>query len=314
MPTITEIYVGIDVSKAHLDVAFDGSDHTRRFDNDLDGHVALLEQLKPLAIGRIVLEATGGYERPIVAELSSVKLPVAVINPRQVRDFARAVGQLAKTDAIDAHVLARFAKTVNPETRPVPDRNAVLLQEKLARRRQLVVMITAEGNRLKQARSHAVRQNIKAVLDLLKQQLNDLDDDLDQAIQACPAWRAKNNLLKAVPGIGNQTSRCLIAGLPELGQCSRGQIASLVGVAPLNRDSGLMRGRRTTWGGRASIRRALYMATLVATRYNPVIQQHYQHLLAIGKKKKVALVACMRKLLVILNAMLREQKTWRTSP
>ncbi len=314
MPITDEVCVGIDVSKAYLDVASNDSQLEMRIDNDPAGHADLIEKLEGVAATRVVLEATGGFERPVVAAMLAAKLPVVVVNPRQVRDFARAVGQLAKTDAIDACMLARFGAAVKPQTRPLPDEKALVLQEKLGRRRQLVQMITAESNRFKQAFNHEVRQNIQAVLSMLKQQLNDLDDGLDQAIRDCPAWRAKDDLLKGVPGIGNQTSRCLIAGLPELGQCSRGQIASLVGVAPLNRDSGLMRGQRTTWGGRASIRRALYMATLVASRYNPVIQQHYQRLLATGKKKKVALVACMRKLLVILNAMLRDQKHWRTSP
>lgn len=242
----TKVCVGIDVSKAYLDVAFDDPAMETRFDNDPAGHAALVEKLEGVTVTRVVLEATGGYERPIVAALLAGKLPVVVVNPRQVRDFARAVGQLAKTDAIDACVLARFGAAVQPETRPLPDEKARVLQEKLARRRQLVQMITAESNRFKQALNREVRQNIETVLSMLKQQLKDLDNGLDQAIQDCPAWRATDDLLKGVPGIGDQTSRCLIAGLPELGQCSRGQIASLVGVAPLNRDSGLMRGRRTT--------------------------------------------------------------------
>jgi len=261
---------------------------------------------------RVVLEATGGYERPIVATLACQE-PVVVVNPKQVRNFAKALGQLAKTDAIDAKILARFAADIKPDIRPLPDEKALDLQEKLARRRQLVQMRTAESNRLGQTFSPTVHASIEGMLNTIDQQIKDLDDDLHQAIKASPAWQAKVDLLKAVPGIGDQTARCLIAQLPELGQCSRGQIAALVGVAPINRDSGAMRGRRTIGGGRASVRCALYMATLVATRYNPKIKAYYQRLVASGKKKKVALIAAMRKLLVILNAMLRDRKTWRAT-
>jgi transposase len=258
-----------------------------------------------------VLEATGGYERPAVAAMLAAKLPVIVVNPRQVRDFARAIGQLAKTDTIDARLLARFATTLQPDIRPLPDEKTLVLQEKLARRRQLVAMRTAESNRLGQTFAPAVHASIQAVLDFLDRQLKDLDDGLDQAIKDTPAWQEKVDLLKGVPGVGDQTARSLVAQLPELGQCSRGQIAALVGVAPVNRDSGAMRGRRTTFGGRASVRTALYMATLVATRHNPKIRAYYQRLVNSGKKKMVALVAAMRKLLIILNAMLRDQKQWR---
>jgi len=240
--------------------------------------------------------------------------PVVVANPRQVRDFARAIGQLAKTDTIDARVLARFAKVIEPEVRTLPDEKSVELQEKLARRDQLVQMRTAENNRLKQAISKAVEKSIQAMLDAIDEQLRSVDDDIDRLIRSSPAWQAKVDLLKGVPGVGEQTARCLVAQLPELGSCSRQKIAALVGVAPINRDSGTMRGRRTTFGGRANVRRMLYMATLVATRHNPVIRAYYQRLVAAGKRKMVALVAAMRKLLVILNAMLRDQKTWAFQP
>lgn len=306
------VCVGIDVSKQSLDLATDPAQATRQFSNDAQGHAALIKHLQSLGpIKLIVLEATGGHERTLAATLVAARLPVAVVNPRQVRDFARATGQLAKTDRLDAVVLARFARTINPQLRTLPDENTHVLQEKLARRSQLVQMITAEGDRLKQARSRGVQASIEQVLTLLQQQLQDLDDDLDTLIRQSPAWCEKQELLKGVPGIGDQTARQLIINVPELGQCSRQQIASLVGVAPFNRDSGKMRGQRTIQGGRAHVRATLYMATLVATRFNVVIRRHYQNLLAAGKRKKVALVACMRKLLTMLNAIVREGKPWK---
>ena len=312
MNTPNPVSVGIDVAKAHLDVATDPNSPVTRFDNNPDGHAALVHQLQTINPQRVVLEASGGYERHAVAAMLAAMLPVIVVNPRQARDFARAIGQLAKTDALDARLLARFAATIQPDIRPLPDENALVLQEKIARRRQLVAMRTAESNRLQQSFAPAVHASIQAVLDFLDRQLKDLDDDLDQAIKDTPAWQEKVDLLKGVPGVGDQTARSLVAQLPELGQCSRGQIAALVGVAPINRDSGTMRGKRTTHGGRASVRTALYMATLVATRHNPKIRAYYQRLVASGKKKMVALVAAMRKLLLILNAMIRDQKHWRT--
>ncbi len=307
-----QVWLGIDVAKDALDLAVDGVEAVKRFDNNPSGHAALIEAVRTQDVQRVVLEATGGYERAIVAALLAGNIPgVVVVNPRQVRDFARATGKLAKTDQIDARVLARFARAVAPPVRTLPDAKALELQEKLARRGQLVQMRTAESNRQKQAVSVAVAQSIQAMLEAIDTQLKEVDEQLDQAIRESPAWQAKVDLLKGVPGVGDQTARSLVAQLPELGQCSRQQIAALVGVAPVNRDSGTMRGRRTTFGGRASVRRALYMATLVATRHNPVIHAYYQRLVASGKKKMVALVASMRKLLTILNAMLREQKEWR---
>jgi len=302
--------VGIDVAKGQLDIADTRSEHHWATSNDPEGHDQVRQRLTELNPAVIVLEATGGYERPIVAELAAAGLPVVVVNPRQVRDFARAIGRLAKTDAIDAAVLAQFGMAVKPEIRPIPDEHAAALHELLARRRQLVQMRTAESNRLKQAHTRRVKTSIQHVLELIHQQLEHLDDDLDRLIRQCPAWQKKYDLLTGVKGIGPQTARTLLIELPELGRASRQQIAALVGVAPLNRDSGMMRGRRTTWGGRASIRSTLYMATLVAVRHNPRLRAVYQRLLQRGKRKKVALVACMRKLLVILNAMLRDQKPW----
>jgi len=308
---MNEVCIGIDVAKAHLDLAIFGHEANERFTNDPAGHAALVEHLANRNVQRIVLEATGGYERAAVAALLDAGLPVVVANPRQVRDFARATGKLAKTDAIDAQVLAHFAHAVAPQLRPLPDAKALELQEKLARRQQLVQMHTAESNRLKQAAGDAVGKSIQAVLDVLDAQLRTLDDDIHRLIRESPDWSAKVELLKGVPGVGDQTARTLVAQLPELGSCSRQQIAALVGVAPVNRDSGTMRGRRTTFGGRASVRRVLYMAALVATRHNPTLRTYYQRLVAAGKKKMVALVATMRKLLVTLNAMLRDQKPWR---
>jgi transposase len=307
--------VGIDVSKDHLDVAWEPAfSPPRRFPNTPEGRADLHALLARQNPQRIVLEATGGYERPLVAELLQARLPVAVVNPRQVRDFAKALGQLAKTDRLDAAVLARFAQRVQPVIRPLPDAQLQALEELVARRRQLIQMRTAEGQRLAQAASPRVRQSIQEVLDLIDKQLRDRDDELEQLLQQCPAWQAKADLLRSVPGVGDQTARALVAQLPELGTCSRQQIAALVGVAPLNRDSGQFRGHRTTWGGRATVRCALYMATLVATRRNPLIARLYQRLCAAGKLKKVALVACMRKLLTILNAILRDQRPWRYLP
>lgn len=305
------VTVGIDVSKDHLDVA--SPEGAKRWSNDLAGHQQLIDHLRNWSLETIVLEATGGYERAVVAELAAADLPVVVVNPRQVRDFARATGRLAKTDTIDALVLAEFGRAVKPLRRPLRSEQQRDLQQQLSRRRQLVGMLTAERNRLGQATDVLVCKTIEAIRQTIQQQINELDNQLQRAIEQTPAWRDKENLLKSVPGIGPQTALTLLIELPELGLCSRQEIAALVGVAPINRDSGKMRGRRTTWGGRASVRSALYMATLVAAHHNPVIRSHYQHLQQTGKKKKVALIACMRKLLCILNAMLRDNKIWKNS-
>jgi transposase len=303
------IVIGIDVSKDRLDVAT--PDGTTQWPNDPDGHQQLIKHFAKWPLEAIVLEATGGYERAVVAELAVAGLPVVVVNPRQVRDFARATGRLAKTDAIDAGILAQFGQAIRPEKRPLPSEKQLKLQQQLARRRQLVGMLTAENNRWQQATDKLVRKSIEAVRKTLCTQLDQMDDQLQRTIEQTPAWREKENLLRTVPGVGPQTALALLAELPELGTCSRQQIAALVGVAPFNRDSGAKRGQRTTWGGRPAVRTALYMATLVATRHNPVIRKHYQHLQSAGKRKKVALTACMRKLLCMLNAILREQKPWR---
>jgi len=303
---------GIDVSKARLDVDF--SDDRPGFGaaNDPAGHAQIVQTLKSTSALRIVIEATGGYERTIVAELAAAGLPVVVVNPRQVRDFAKATGRLAKTDAIDAKVLALFAIAIQPPLRPVEDAQSQVFTELLTRRRQLVQMRVAESNRLAQARDRRVRKSIEGVIKLLDRQIDSIDGEIDQHIQNSDIWKEKEELLLAVEGIGPTTARTLLADLPELGSASRQQIAALVGLAPFNRDSGTLRGQRTIVGGRAPVRSVLYMATLTATMRNPVIRAHYQHLLAKGKRKKVALVACMRKLLTILNAILREKKPWRS--
>jgi len=308
------IWIGIDVAKAQLDLARSDQDAARAFANDPDGHAALVEHVRAAAPVGVVIEATGGYERTIVGELCAAKLPVVVVNPRQVRDFARAIGQLAKTDRIDARVLARFGERIQPEVRPLPDENTLIFKDKLTRRRQLVRMRTAETNRQHQAVTPAVRASIQAMLDTIKAQLQAIDNDLDGMIRESPAWREKENLLLSVPGVGDQTARSLLVELPELGDCTRQQVAALVGVAPINRDSGTMRGQRATWGGRAQLRHALYMPTLCAIRHNPDLRAMYRRLVAAGKRKKVAIIACMRKLLVMLNAILRRGTPWQENP
>jgi transposase len=308
------ISVGIDVSKENLDVDFAPTREPMRFANTPAGHAAIVKRLSSMKLRVIVLEATGGYERAIAAELAAAGLPVAVVNPRQVRDFARATGRLAKTDQIDAAVLADFGLAIRPPQRPLPDAETVEMREKLARRRQIVEMMTAETNRLEHVTAKSVRRSIATVRNLLQQQLAHIEDDLDQMIRRSPLWQEKAELLRSVPGIGPQNVRMLLVQLPELGHCSRQQIAALVGVAPLNRDSGKFRGKRTIWGGRGDLRACFYMAALAATRSNPKIRAHYQRLLENGKCKKLALTACMRKLLTILNAMVRDRRTWQIAP
>jgi transposase len=300
-------YAGIDVSKAELEVAV--GEQAWTVSNDVAGTEALVDRLRESSPELVVLEATGGHETAAVAALAEAGLPVVVVNPRQVRDFGRATGQLAKTDRIDARVLALFAERVRPEVRPLPDADAQELQALLARRRQLIGMMVAEKNRLKTAPA-AVAKGIRRHIEWLKRQLKSVDSDLDGRIRKSPVWRAKEDLLRSVPGIGPVASRTLIGELPELGKLNRRQIAALAGVAPLNRDSGTLRGKRMVWGGRRSVRVALYMAALTASQCNPVIREFYERLLARGKPPKVALTACMRKLLVILNAMARDGVPW----
>jgi len=302
-------YIGIDIAKAHLDLAVHLSGEPWRVTNDDAGISATVTHLRELDPTLIVVEPTGGLELPLTAALAAAGLPVAVVNPRQVRDFAKATGRLAKTDRLDAQVLAHFAQAVQPTPRPLPDAQTQELAAFLARRHQLVQMLTAEKNRLGTTRL-PVSQRVRAHISWLTQELADIDKQLSDSIRESPIWRAKDDLFQGVKGIGPVVSITLMADLPELGTLDRWGIAALVGLAPFNRDSGLRRGKRRVWGGRARVRAALYMATLVATRYNPVIKAFYHRLLEAGKVKKVALTACMRKLLTILNAMLKHNRPW----
>jgi len=302
-------YAGIDVSKAQLDVALRGSDRHWSVANDETGISELVTALQAVRPVLIVLEATGHLEMPLTAALLAAGLAVAVVNPRQVRDFAKATGHLAKTDTLDAQVLAHFAQAVHPPARPLPDANTQALAAVVTRRRQVVEMLTAERNRCASAAS-AVRPRIERHIEWLVQELADLDTDLRQRVQASPAWCAQAQILQSIPGIGPTTACTLLAELPELGQLDRRKIAALVGVAPFNRDSGPRLRQRHIWGGRTAVRTTLYMATLVATRCNPIIKVFYQHLLDSGKPKKVALTACMRKVLIIANAMLKHNVPW----
>jgi transposase len=307
-----KVYVGIDVAKDWLDVAQRPGGEAWRVPSDERGVAALVERLKSVRPTLVVLEATGGLQIPAVAALAAAGLRTVVVNPRQVRQFAGATGRLAKTDAIDAQVLAQFGEAVRPEVRPLPGAATQELSALVARRRQLIEMLTAEKNRLRLA-AEKVRPNIEAHIRWLEGELLDLEGGLGDVIRSSPVWREQDNLLRSVPGVGPVLSFVLLADLPELGKLSRKEIAALVGVAPLNRDSGQFRGRRQVWGGRSHVRTALYMATLVASRYNPAIKSFYQRLLSVGKPKKVALTACMRKLLTILNAMMRHQAPWEMS-
>jgi transposase len=306
---VTPIFVGIDISKARLDVAVRPSGERESVSNDEAGIKALTTRLSTIHPALIVLEATGGMERSLTRALASAELPVVVVNPRQVRDFAKATGQLAKTDSIDALVLSRFAEAVRPALRPLPDQSTLELRALIARRRQITEMIVAERNRLSAA-SKGIRKRIDAHIRWLEAELERADKDLDQRIRQSPIWRENEDLLRSVPGIGPVISRTLLAELPELGQLNRKQIAALVGVAPFNRDSGIMRGRRTIWGGRATVRAALYMAALVASRRNAVIHAFHRRLRDAGKAPKAALVACMRKLLTILNSIMKHKTRW----
>jgi transposase len=303
------IYVGVDVSKETLDMAVHPRQQTRHFRNSETGISAAVTYVKSLAPVLVVMEATGGLEVSLAASLSAGGVPVAVVNPRQVRDYARSMGKLAKTDAIDAQVMADFAAAVHPQPRPLPDGQTQELKGILARRSQVNEMITAEKNRLQRAR-RPVSDHIKDHIAWLEKELDDMDSELLRLIRESPIWREKDDLLRSVPCVGPVLSSTLLADLPELGTLSRKQIAALVGVAPLNHDSGKSRGKRTVWGGRAKVRATLYMATLVATRHNAVIRSFYERLCSAGKAKKAAITACMRKLLTIMNAMLKHHTPW----
>lgn len=306
---MAKCFVGIDVAKAELVVAVAPQGDVFTVGNTEQGMASLVMRLRKVRPHRIVREATGGYETLAAISLGAARLPVAVANPRQVRDFGRSTGQLAKTDQIDARLLAAFAQAVPVEVRPLPDDAARALQAVVSRRRQVVEMLTAERNRLHLA-DKTVAPSIREVIRVLERQVQDLDHHLRQRLRGSPVWREAQDLLKSVPGVGDGVASTLLARLPELGKLNRKAIAKLVGVAPLNRDSGQYRGKRQVWGGRATVRAALYMAVLVGSQHNPVLKGFYQRLLDAGKPKKVALTACIHKLLLMLNAILRTQRPW----
>lgn len=306
----TEVFVGIDVSKDHLDIGVHPNGRTWQVLHDEAGSQQVLKELLRLKPQLIVLEASGGFETALAIELSEAGLPAVVVNPRQVRDFAKAHGILAKTDRIDAQVLARFAETIRPELRPLPDEAQRELEGLMVRRRQLVTMMTAEKNRLPRASKEVIR-GIRQHLQWLKKQLARVDEEIGRRIQRNDVWKRDEKVLRSVPGVGPGVSRSLLAGLPELGKINHKKIAALVGVAPFNCDSGKFRGRRRIWGGRQYIRSILYMGTVSAIRWNPLIRSFFLRLVDAGKSKKVALTACMRKLLIILNAIMASKEPWR---
>lgn len=305
---MTQLYVGIDVSEERLDVALSDG---REFGvaNTPEGHEQLLEGLGQGEVGLVVMEATGGLERALALRLAVAKLPVRVVNARHVRHFAKAAGYLAKTDVLDARVLVAFAERMRPEPRELPSEQVRMLQALTARRQQLIGMLVMERNRLRTAHAR-VRRDVQASIRWLEKRIGSVDDDIDEALKSCGVWREKVELLVTVPGIAERTATALIATLPELGQLNRREIGALAGVVPFNRDSGRMKGSRRIYGGRAPARRALYMAALVGSRCNPVLRPYYTRLRAAGKPGKVALVACMRKLLAILNTMLKTGQPW----
>jgi transposase len=304
-------FVGIDIAKDQVDVHVHPTDERFQLSRTDAGLAELVARLQPLGPQLVVLEATGGYEIPVAAVLASAGVPVAVVNPRQIRDYARATGQLAKTDALDARLMARFAEAVQPEVRPLPTPEAQALGDLVTRRRQLVDMLGAERNRHQQARDLRLQRRIATHIRWLTTALAEIEADLGTRIRSSPIWRERDDLLHSVPGVGDVTAYTLIADLPELGHLDRRKIAALVGVAPFNRESGHWRGRRMIAGGRPAVRSVLYMATLTAVRFNPALAHFYQRLVAAGRPKKVALTAAMRKLLTILNAMLRDQRPWQ---
>lgn len=307
------MFVGIDVAKAELVVALRPSDEHWMVTNDERGVRSLVTRLAEMRPELIVLEATGGLELLATSELAAASLPVVVVNPRQIRHYAKATGELAKTDRLDARIIALFAERVRPEVRAIPEEEARELDALLSRRRQLLEMLQAEKNRLGQISGRStrlVKKSLKAHITYLERELRVADTELGDAVKRSPAWRERDDILQSVPGVGRVFSFTALAELPELGRLSRREIAKLVGVAPLSCDSGTLRGRRFVQGGRSSVRAALYMATLVASRHNPVIRSFYQRLLVAGKPKKLALTACMRKLLTILNTMVRKGERW----
>jgi len=305
-----DYFIGIDIAKAQLDMVVRPTGTHSTYPNNKAGIIEVVTQLKALKPKLIVMEATGGFEVPLASALATAQLPLVVANPRQIRDFAKATGRLAKTDALDAGILAQFGEVVQPAVRPLADAETRELDALVTRRRQLTEMITAEKNRFGSA-SPAIQKQIQKHILWLEKQMGQVDANLALKIRNSPLWQEKNDLLQSAPGVGRVLSMTLLAALPELGTLDRKKIAGLVGVAPLNRDSGTMRGKRSVWGGRASVRSILYMSALVGTRFNPVLKAFYQRLCAAGKAKKVAITACMRKLLTILNAMIKNKTPWK---
>jgi transposase len=310
---MNETFVGIDVSKDSLEVALRPSNTVQSFTNDDEGIAQLIESLRPQQPALIVLEATGKYERPVARALAVEGLLFNIINPRQGRAFARATGVLAKTDRIDALLLARFAEVLQPEARSLKDEQTEALSDLVIRRRQIVEMITAEKNRLALA-TKRVRRDIQVHIRWMEKRIEDINDDIDELIRQSPLWREKDKLLQSVTGVGPVLASTILASLPELGTLNRKQIAALVGVAPFNRESGRYKGKQKIQGGRASVRNVLYMGTVAGIRANPVLRTFYERLVAKGKPKKLALTACMRKLLVILNTMVKNGTCWQNQP
>lgn len=304
------VVVGVDVSKDALDVAIRPSGVTSRRTNDQDGVAALVQSLTAHPGALVVIEATGGYEHAVAASLATAGFQVAIVNPRQVREFGRATGRLAKTDAIDADLLALFGERIRPAVRPLPDEDTQALHAVITRRRQIVEMLVAEKNRLALARAKTVRRSVQLHIAWLEKQLTNVDDDMSDMVKRSPLWRAKDDLLQTVPGIGKTVSRSMLGLLPELGTLSNKQISSLVGLAPFAHDSGRHRGRRAISGGRGNVRALLYMAALASLRWNPAINAFYRRLRAAGKPHRVAITAAMRKLLITLNAMVKSSTPW----
>lgn len=308
-----QITIGIDVSKDRLDVHVRPTSEAFAVSRDGEGLAALCDRLTALAPGLVALEATGGYETVAAAALAGAGLPVVVVNPGQVRSFARALGRRAKTDPIDAAIIAHFAEATAPEIRPMPDEATQMLADLVARRRQIVEMMGSERQRLRRMSIARVRRSIERLIRALEKELADLDRDIDDAVRGSPAWREAEDLLSSVPGVGPVVSRSLLAELPELGRLDRKKIAALAGLAPFTRQSGTWRGKSFIGGGRTAVRTVLFMAALVASRYNPVLKAFYRRLLDAGKPKMLALVAVARRLLVILNAILRDKKPWQSA-
>ena len=307
------IFVGVDVSKDRLDIAMRPGGETFAVERNAAGLETLIERLRPLGVHLVALEATGGFETVVAAALAAASLPVVIVNPAQIRAFAKAVGKRAKTDPIDAGVIAHFAEATKPEPRALPDEATQLLADLVARRRQIIAMIGAERQREKRARAKSLRKSIARLLKALEKELANVDGDIDKAVRGSPAWRETEDLLASVPGVGPVIARTLIAELPELGRLDRKQIAALAGLAPWTRQSGQWRGKSFIGGGRTAVRCTLFLGAMVASRHNPILKTFFNRLVAAGKPKMVALTAVARKLLTILNAIVRDQKPWQTA-